>query len=233
MPKFLSVKNYERYQHYKHRNPPWIKLYYDLLDDDGFISLSNSSKLTYILMLLIAGRQNNHINSDPDYLRKVMRLDQSPDISELIQKKFLLASGYHRAITKLSIKHENRAQSISSSETEYSSSETEAAKGPPASVISEAETILNFLSEKTGRVFRSRMPNGKPTGNLEFIIARLKDGADVQTCRSLIAKKVRDWKGDPKMQAYLRPETLFNRTKFESYLAEVTPCPTAQTVTES
>src|SRR5690606_19747530 len=33
---YLTVKNFERFQHYKDRNPPWIKLYNDLLDDYEF-----------------------------------------------------------------------------------------------------------------------------------------------------------------------------------------------------
>ncbi|WP_233218251.1 hypothetical protein, partial [Roseateles chitinivorans] len=59
MPRFLSVKNFERYQHYTKRNPPWIKLYYDLLDDDDFISLSIEARHHYMTLLLIAGRKNN------------------------------------------------------------------------------------------------------------------------------------------------------------------------------
>lgn len=87
--------------------------------------------------------------------------------------------------------------------------------------LGEADQILQFLNEKSGRVFRGREANGRPSTNLEFILARLKAGVDVQTCKTLIARKVRDWKDDPKMMKFLRPETLFNRTKFESYLAEV------------
>ena len=30
----LRVRNWERYQHYKERNPPWIKLYVELLDEE-------------------------------------------------------------------------------------------------------------------------------------------------------------------------------------------------------
>ena len=75
--------------------------------------------------------------------------------------------------------------------------------------------ILKFLNEKTGR-------NYKPVkANLEFIKARLKDGATVTTCRQVIARKCRDWLSDPKMSAYLRPATLFNATKFAQYEGEL------------
>ena len=97
-PKFFNVKNFEKYQHYKQRNPPWIKLYYELLDDDNFISMSIASRHHYIMLLLIAGRKNNLILNDMSYLRKVMRLDTEPDLTELIDSGFLLASRRRPAI---------------------------------------------------------------------------------------------------------------------------------------
>ena len=56
--------------------------------------------------------------------------------------------------------------------------------------------------------------------NLDLIEARLKTGASVDDCKAVIQRKVRDWRGDPKMAKYLRPETLFAARHFESYLGE-------------
>lgn len=72
-----------------------------------------------------------------------------------------------------------------------------------------AERVLSHLNEKAGTGF-------KPVeSNLKFIVARLKDYSE-NDLKAVIDKKVKEWKGT-KMQAYLRPETLFNATKFESY----------------
>jgi hypothetical protein len=35
----------------------------------------------------------------------------------------------------------------------------------------------------------------------------------------MIDRQVARWKGDPKMEEYLRPGTLFNKEKFDSYYA--------------
>jgi uncharacterized phage protein (TIGR02220 family) len=78
-----------------------------------------------------------------------------------------------------------------------------------------AREILSFLNEKTGKTFRD-LP-----ANTDLICNRLKEGITLQECKSLIAKKVRDWKGDDKMNAYLRPKTLFNKTNFANYLGEL------------
>lgn len=81
----------------------------------------------------------------------------------------------------------------------------------------QANEVLNFLNAKTGRTYRA------VDTNLGFIIARLESGATVEDCRAIIAKKYREWKDDSKMDLYLRPATLFNKTKFEQYLGELLP----------
>jgi phage conserved hypothetical protein, C-terminal domain len=79
----------------------------------------------------------------------------------------------------------------------------------------QAKEVLAFLNERIGKQFRF------VDTNLQLIEARLKSGATVQDCKSVIAKKRRDWIGDEKMAPYLRPATLFNKTKFEQYLGEL------------
>lgn len=51
----------------------------------------------------------------------------------------------------------------------------------------------------------------------KHINARLNEGFTVEDFKTVIDKKVADWKNDKKMEQYLRPETLFG-SKFESYL---------------
>lgn len=71
--------------------------------------------------------------------------------------------------------------------------------------------ILEFLNAKTGHGYR-------PVAvNIDQIKARLKEGATLQECKSIIAMKTREWKNDPVMSKFLRPATLFNRTKFWQY----------------
>lgn len=78
-----------------------------------------------------------------------------------------------------------------------------------------AAEVLVFLNEKAGKNFEL---NG---ANSEFVIARLKDGATPDDLRAVVAKKCREWKSDEKMSLYLRPATLFNRTKFAQYKGEL------------
>lgn len=74
--------------------------------------------------------------------------------------------------------------------------------------------ILTYLNEKTMKSF-------KPVkANLSLITARLGE-ATVEECRAVIDAKVHEWQHDPKMSAYLRPETLFGAVKFAGYLGQL------------
>ena len=75
-----------------------------------------------------------------------------------------------------------------------------------------ASQIIGHLNEQTGANYRSE---SKATQTK--IRARMAEGYTVEDFVAVIDKKCAEWLHDPKMQAYLRPETLFG-TKFESYL---------------
>ena len=74
--------------------------------------------------------------------------------------------------------------------------------------------IIDYLNLKNDSNYR---PNTTKTRTL--IKSRLKEGFTVDDFKTVIDKKVSQWKSDTKMSAYLRPETLFG-TKFEGYLNE-------------
>lgn len=74
--------------------------------------------------------------------------------------------------------------------------------------------IVEYLNEKTGKSFK---PDSKET--VKHIKARMKEGFTIEDFKTVIDKKTRAWLKDPKMNDFLRPQTLFG-TKFEGYLNE-------------
>jgi predicted phage replisome organizer/uncharacterized phage protein (TIGR02220 family) len=72
--------------------------------------------------------------------------------------------------------------------------------------------VLSYLNEKTGKRYRVT----------KYIEARLKDGATVEECKSVIDAKVIDrfFIDNPK---HLNPETLFRPSNFDRYLNESLP----------
>jgi len=76
--------------------------------------------------------------------------------------------------------------------------------------------IVKYLNNKTGKEFRH-----SSKANARLIDARLNEGYSVDDFKKVIDTKTAEWKGTD-MEQYLRPETLFSASKFESYLNQRT-----------
>jgi hypothetical protein len=50
----IKIKNWDEFQHYKDRNPPWIKLHRRLLNDRQFFSLDGECVKTLVLLWMLA-----------------------------------------------------------------------------------------------------------------------------------------------------------------------------------
>ena len=87
-------------------------------------------------------------------------------------------------------------------------------KNDPA-VETAAEEIVAYLNARIGTRYKP-----KSKGTLKHVSARLREGYTVDDFKTVIDKKCADWRNDPRMAPYLRPETLFG-PKFEGYLNEI------------
>jgi hypothetical protein len=85
----FQVRNYERYQHYKNRRPPWVKLHRDLWFDPKFFSLSSLSKLYVIGFFTLASENDNRIPLDIAWIRSRLGIDKKPDFKELFASGFI------------------------------------------------------------------------------------------------------------------------------------------------
>lgn len=74
-----------------------------------------------------------------------------------------------------------------------------------------ANRVIDELNRQTGKHYRHTVSNRTP------IIARLKEGFTELNCTQVIANRCQRWLGTEQAQ-YLRPDTLFRPSKFESYL---------------
>ena len=74
--------------------------------------------------------------------------------------------------------------------------------------------IITYLNEKADKNFK---PNTKAT--IDKIKARINEGKTLEDFKKVIDIKTTKWKSDPKMNEFLRPETLFGN-KFDGYLNE-------------
>ncbi|MBQ3871013.1 MAG: conserved phage C-terminal domain-containing protein [Clostridia bacterium] len=102
------------------------------------------------------------------------------------------------------------------------SAEEEAAKNAEKEAEREARTpiyreIINYFNEQAGKHY-----SYKCDATRRFIDARLAEGRTVEDFKRVIRVKVAEWKGT-EHEKYLRPETLFRPSHFESYLNQPEP----------
>ena len=82
-------------------------------------------------------------------------------------------------------------------------------------LIEAVEEVIDYLNTTCDKHYRAK---NKKT--IEHINGRLNEGFTVDDLKRVIDNKARKWKGDKKMDDYLRPSTLFAPKKFEEYLNE-------------
>jgi len=57
----MRIKNWNKFQHFKDRKPPWVKLYRDLLDDIDWHELDAQASKVLVMLWLIASEEDGNI----------------------------------------------------------------------------------------------------------------------------------------------------------------------------
>jgi hypothetical protein len=79
-----SIKNWHKFQHFKDRKPPWVKLYRDLLDDIDWHELDPKAAKVLVMLWLIASEEDGKI---PEVKRLAFRLRMSEKDTEVCISK--------------------------------------------------------------------------------------------------------------------------------------------------
>jgi hypothetical protein len=72
---FISLHGWDRLQHYKDRDPTWVKLYQNLLTSESWVLGTDTSRLLQVASMLLAARYTNKIPYRWDLIKKVANLD--------------------------------------------------------------------------------------------------------------------------------------------------------------
>ena len=99
MKTMFSVKNWSEFQHYKDRNPPWIKLHNHLLDDYEFEMLGDAAKGHLLCIWMLASRTKNEMPLDDKWITKKIGASTKVNLEALINAGFLILE--HDASTPL------------------------------------------------------------------------------------------------------------------------------------
>lgn len=230
----IVPKRWADFQHYKDihyekgAKPAWVKLHRKILDDYEFQSLPVASRALAPMLWLIASEDRNGIiDAKPEKLAFRLRWtgsEISDALSPLIGKGFFEVVQFPSDETSPTLatvysapRSEERREEEKREETPLVPLKRDGGRAAQKSELRQkAEHVLQFLNGRAGKHFRP-VP-----ATLKFIEARLAEGVTVQDLKTLTVRKCREWLGTDQ-EKYLRPETLFNATKCQSYLGEIEP----------
>ena len=74
------IKNWGKFQHFKDRRPPWVKLYRDILDDPDWHTLDPSASKVLVMLWLLASEDETQTGTLPDMRKLCFRLRISESI---------------------------------------------------------------------------------------------------------------------------------------------------------
>lgn len=75
------------------------------------------------------------------------------------------------------------------------------------------EEVITYFNKVTNQDYK---PESKAT--VKVLVARLKEGYGIEDFKIVVDSRNQEWPLGSAMRQYLRPTTLFNEEKFESYL---------------
>ena len=85
------VKNFGEYQHYKERNPPWIKIHSKILRDYTLAEcLQDASKLHLIFIWVLSSQLDNKIPNNSAWVKQQIGATEDVDLDLFIKHGFLV-----------------------------------------------------------------------------------------------------------------------------------------------
>lgn len=134
MKQYLRIRSWDEYQHYKDRDPPWIKLHRKILTGETWVTLDDASRVLAVALMLLAAGTENRIPADKAYLKRVAYLNGDPDWSPLVRTQFIdVVDDDGRVIAD--------ASNALASGTECSSDQIRSEKIPTASATPSSKTV--------------------------------------------------------------------------------------------
>jgi len=136
---FIKVTNWDKFQHYSKRNPPWIKLHRSLLHDYEYQCLQDASKAHLVGIWLLASQTNNKIPADPRWIANQI------GATEKINLKPLIDNGYiecYQDASKVQAKCYSQTETETETETEKDTSEPTVPACPHFQIIDIYHKVL-------------------------------------------------------------------------------------------
>jgi hypothetical protein len=88
--KYFCVKNWAKFQHYKDRRPPWIKLHVELLHDYEFGILEDHQKYQLMGIWILASQSENKLPMDNSFIGNGIHASEPVDLDKFMKTGFIV-----------------------------------------------------------------------------------------------------------------------------------------------
>jgi len=170
----LRIKNWSKFQHYKDRNPPWIKLHFEMLSSEDWVVLDDASRVLAVACMLVASRDEGFVRVDSKgrrYIKRVAYLNQEPDFKPLIECGFLTDASGHLADASTAladVRPEEETETETETEKPLGTSQGDAPKDDPDEYTPEFEQLWQGRPRRKGpdnkrkafKAYRARLREG-------------------------------------------------------------------------
>ena len=209
----------------------YLKLLVESIDHDGELRFSDTIPYNANMLATIT-------RTNPDIVRSALKVLSEFGMVEILDDQTIYMSAVENLIgsaadndhakrqqryrdRKKQLALEQKETSVTKSDAPVTERDKKSDESKSKSIEKDIENnnnavrrkeIIEYLNQKTGKSFK---PNSQ--ANIKLVEARLNEGWTVEDFKKVIDNKVAEWK-DTEQDQYLRPETLFAPSHFESYL---------------
>lgn len=225
---YIKVTNWDKYQQYKDRDPKWIKVYRDLLDDYEFNALPDASKFHLMGIWLLAAKIGNEIPADPKWIATRIGSQTPIKLEILVSASFLTMYTRDQESVQICTDLYVETETEEDKSREETETETETARAhahvraqsdeQPSSPHEEFQSVWNAMADST------KTPSGKTQiprcesmskKRRDALTLRLKDPwwrdhwrgaiAKIPSSQFLCGRTGGTWRANPEW--FLRPDS--------------------------
>lgn len=185
MDDFLYVKNWEQFQQYRDRDPKWIKLHRDTLDDYEFDGLTEIQQCHLIKIWLLAAKLGNKIPNDTKWVARKIGAQSKVDLDQLVTVGFLVSEKSVQMCTDVYTEREGEGEEERETEVETEKRERGATPKPKKNEVHRPDDIdeqvwSDFLSHRRQKQAKLNPTAwGRIRNQLDLGIARGHDPNDM------------------------------------------------------
>lgn len=222
LPKDFFLEPYIKVLRAKEDGDKFVLFYIRLLTEsisyEGKLRFTDKMPYTNEMLAPVTGFDIDFVNKAMDVLKEMELVTVMDDETIFLPKTIKMIGSESDSASRVRKFREKQKEIYL--ETPLSKPKKPKTKVKKSDPKPKAETnvykeIIDYFNEKAGTKYRYTTKSTQTSIN-----GRLNDGFSVDDFKMVIDVKVKKWLNDPKMRDYLRPETLFAASHFESYLNE-------------